>query len=334
MESVDSEIKDNIIEAIRSQQPNHVLLKCLDQTGFAMRHQNFMALLMPDGTVGVFNNGFSSMYYRGESGDYPSCKASLYRIADQKKQVISLIKTYEFQQYLETTIEVQKWKEDNKYLDLWALSQHYGFATPMIDVTFEIGVAAFFATHDFDYRINQYVLKKEGIGALRCYCGVSMLDGPLHPIGMQPFSRPASQDGAALWIGDNDLAGVSYKIKFKQDAEINNRLERAMLLGSDMLFPFEPSIVEAANVIKNSDVVTSMAIKKFLENGTSYLPEAKYDENSLESLLKENHISIVDAPLADGHFRSILGSRIFETSRVYIRKPAIDKFLNESTEHK
>lgn len=334
MESVDSKIKDNIIEAIRSQDSNHVLLNCLDQPGFAMRHQNFMAMLMPDGTIGAFNNGFNFMYYRGESGDYPSCKASLYRITDPKLQVISLIKTYEFQQYLETTEEVQKWKEDKRYLDLWALSQHYGFATPMIDITFELAVAAFFATHDFDYRINQYVLKKDGIGALRCYSGIPMPDGTLRPIGIQPFSRPASQDGAALWIGNGDLADQSYKILFKQDSEINARLERAMLLGSDMLFPFEPSIVQAANVIKNSDVVTSMAIKRFLEDGTSYLPDTKYDEDSIKKLLKESHINIVDAPLADGHFRSIFGSPMSDSTRAYINKPAIDKFLDESSEHK
>lgn len=329
MESDTNEIKDNIIEVIRAQKPNHVLLKCLDQTGFAMRHQNYMAMLMPDGTIGAFNNGMEFTYYRGESGDYPSCKASLYRITDQDKQVISLIKTYEFQQYLETTIEVQKWKADNRYLDLWALSQHYGFATPMIDVTFEIAVAAFFATHDFDYRINQYVLKKEGLGAIRGYCGVTILDGPLKPIGMQPFSRPGLQDGAALWIEDNDMADHSFKIKFKQDADVNLRLERAMLLGSEMFFPFEPSIIEAANIIKYSDAVTSKAISRFLEDGLQYLKGVCYDENSIKDILKNNDIKIVDAPLADGHFRNVLSSPLFNTTRAIVNTPAIDKFLEE-----
>lgn len=136
-----------------------------------------------------------------------------------------LIKAYDFQIFLESTYEVQQWKADNLYLDLWALCQHYGFATPMIDASFEIAVAAYFATHSFDWRINDYVCKKSGIGTIRCRVGSMNPDSEIRPIGRQPFDRPGQQDGVAIWIDENrDLANESYVIKFKFASLVRSKI--------------------------------------------------------------------------------------------------------------
>lgn len=327
---MDDIIYDNIIEAIRKVEPNHVLLNCLDRDGFAMRHQNYHAIIMPDNTIGVQSMGLSLNVYRGESRQYKTCKASLYRLPTVEERIISLIRTYDFQLFLETTDEVLQWRRDNRYIDLWALCQHYGFATPMLDVTYEIGVAAFFATHKFDWRINQYVRVNDGVGVIRGTLCLPFLDNSQYPksmpIGMQPFCRPGNQDGVALWLGeDGDMAEGSYSLCFKQDPEVNLKLERAMLTGEDVFFPFEP-VARIALVMKNTNVVTSNAVERFIGQGTEYISGAEKKCDDIERLLKDSGIEIVDAPLAHGRFMGILKSPVYEGARKWKITPRLEEW--------
>lgn len=323
------EIFDNIIEAIRHESPNHVLLNCLDRDGFAIRHQNFQPVLMPDDTVGQFSNGLSTMFYRGERREHPSCKASLYRIRSLEDRIAALIRTYDFQLFMESTHEVQEWKKQNRYLDLWSLSQHYGFATPMIDATYEIAVAAFFATHKFDWRINSYVRQDTGIGLIWCKFGIPGMDSSIRPIGMQPFDRPGKQDGVAIWPGeDRDLAEESYAVKFRQNAEINVKLDRAMLQGADVFFPFEP-IAGPSLMLQNTNIVTSAAIDRYLKDGIQYISGGASDRGDVEKILRKKNIGIVDAPLVHGNFLGIMRGPVADGARALKITPAIDKYLGK-----
>lgn len=323
-------IYDNIIEAVRSQNPGHVILNCLDRDGFAIRHQNYQLLGLNDGSIGILPAGFGMQFYRGESKVHDTCVASLYRINNYDDQVVALLKAYDFQLFLETTDEVQEWKRDNLHLDLWAICQHYEFATPMIDITSEIAVAAFFATHKFDWRINQYVLQKDGIGQIIGYFGFpEMDDRGIKLIGMQPFNRPGNQDGAGLWLGkDGDMIQHGFVLKFKQDEEINLKLERAMLVGADIFFPYEP-VSEAAFLIKRTKVVTSSAVGRFLVDAGNWL-ENTPDEKQIREILARKNITMVDAPVVVasmlGNVRPI-GSA---SERPIVRRPALDRYLRKS----
>ena len=345
--TTNSMIYDNIIEAVRSQNPNHVIINCLNHDGFAIRHQNYQLLRMNDGTVGIISKGINMQFYRGESNVHDTCVASLYRIKDFYDRVIALLRSYEFQLFLETTNEVQEWKRSNLRLDLWSMCQHYEFATPMIDITSEIAVAAFFATHKFDWRINQYVIQKDGIGQIICYFGIAEMDDMpfesfnareqltkstkcphgIRLIGMQPFNRPGNQDAAGLWLGkDEDMIRQGALIKFRQNEQVNLKLERAMLVGADIFFPHEP-VSEAAFMIKKAKVVTSAAIERFMMDARNWLDSVP-EERDIEHILEQKHLQIVDAPVVIGTMFKTIRPVAYDGVRPIIRRPALDMFLN------
>lgn len=320
-------IFENIIEAVRSLCPNHIIINCLTKDGIAIRHQKFNYILLSDSSIGIINCT-SSDFYRGESSVHKTCFPSLYRISDYETKIVSLLKTYDFQLFLESTNEIKEWRNHNFHLDLWAICQHYDFATPMIDITFEIAVAAFFATHDFDWRINQYILKKDGVGQLIKYSETPEKEGShIKLIGMQPFDRPGNQDGAGLWLeSGKDMLQNSTVIKFKQDYEVNLRLERAMLCGSDVFFPYEP-LTEIAHLIKSKNIVTNAAIDRFYQDAEKWLKNVP-DKNQLQKILKSKNIQIVDAPLALGFMMGEIQPPVYEGARKIFQRPVLDKYLN------
>ena len=185
----------NIVEAIRCLEPGHVLTQCLERDGIAVNYQRNTLVRMPDGRTAILCLSGSFNFYRGENRLYDSCRSSLYRIKGRKDRIRALARTYEFMLFLETLPEVQFYIQNNLWYDPWALAQHYEFATPMIDLTNEIAVAAFFATHRYDRVAKRYMLMKEGTGRIRrlfSFPGLQEND-PLTPIGVQPFSRPGNQ---------------------------------------------------------------------------------------------------------------------------------------------
>lgn len=297
----DIERFDNIVEAIRHLEPNHILGTCLERDGVAVKHSRYELMTMPDGRIAALSFSGNFTFYRGENKCYPLCKASLYRIQGRDDRIEALLKSYDFMVFLESLPEVRAFVEGCGYYVPWALAQHYEFATPMIDLTNELAVAAFFATHFYDRVSRQYLLVKDGIGRIR---GTSMildpeLAGPLKPIGMQPFARPERQDGFAFWIPESaDFTEYSFSVEFVQDAKVNLRLKTAMMGGADYFFPNE-QLSQMASIIKNTKAVTSMAIEAMLKDiagGNSYIaPDVTRDD--IQRVIKERNIFTVDAPV-------------------------------------
>ena len=318
-------IYENIIEAIRSQVPNHVLINCLDHDGFAVRTQNYKSVLMQDGSIGILN-GISMRYYRGERRIHDRCIPTLYRIKSIEDRVVALLKSYDFQLFLDTTDEVKAWRDGNNRLDLWALCQHYEFDTPMLDVTTEIAVAAFFATHKFDWRINKYILQETGIGQIIVYFSVApeMDNSGIKLIGLQPFSRPGNQDGAGLWLPEgDDMISRGSVLRFKQNADVNNRLERALAQGADIYMPYEP-ITRMAHLIKNTKVVTNSSIALFLKDAYNWLKDCP-DEKDVRKILNQKGIAVVDAPLVDGSMMNGMGAPVINTARAIVKRPILGR---------
>lgn len=298
----DIEKFDNIVEVIKYWCPTHILGECLEKDGIAINYQRNDLTQMPDGRIAAICYTGNPWLYRGEHKLYGSSKASLYRIGDWKNKICALAKTYEFMEFLKSLPEVRDYIKDNIWHEPWALAQHYGFATPMMDLTNEIAVAAFFATHKYDGVTKQYVLETKGTGCIRRIYGTifdSLQMGRIRPIGVQPFSRPSNQYGYELWLReDEDFAEQSAVIEFEQDYEINYRLECAMVGPQHMYFPNE-SIVQMAGIIQRENVVTSGAIASFafdINNGKSYIDPIPKEEE-IRSALKEKGVFIVDAPV-------------------------------------
>lgn len=297
----DMERFDNIVEAIRYLEPGHMLGTCLERDGVAIKHSRYELVAMPDGRVAAISFSGNFTFYRGENRCYPLCKAGLYRIQGRDERIEALLKAYDFMVFLESLPEVRAFVEGGGYYVPWALAQHYEFATPMIDLTNELAVAAFFATHYYDRVSRQYLLMKDGIGRIRGMTAIPdpELAGPLKPIGMQPFARPERQDGYAFWIPESaDFTEYSFAVEFVQDADVNLRLKTAMMGGADYFFPNE-QLSQMASVIRNTRAVTGTAIKAMLKDiaeGNSYItPEVTGDD--IERVIKERSLFLVDAPV-------------------------------------
>lgn len=291
----------NIVEVIQHLCPSHILGQCLEKDGVAVNYQRNDLMQMPDGRIAAICNTGNFSLYRGEHKLYKSSKASLYRIKDRKDRIYALAKTYEFMEFLKRLPEVQDYINNNMWYEPWALAQHYEFATPMMDLTNEIAVAAFFATHRYDSVIKQYVLETEGTGCIRVTNMFFDMDSMerIRPIGVQPFSRPSNQYGYELWLPeDEDFVEQSAVVEFEQNYEVNRRLESAMAAPQYMYFPNE-LIVQMASFIKKEKVVTSGAVSVFVEDinrGVSYVNPAP-TEDEIKNALKEKGIFIVDAPV-------------------------------------
>lgn len=294
---------NHIVELIQHLCPNHVLTQCLERDGMSVNYQRNTWTQMSDGRVAAICNTLNFDLYRGEHRVYPSSKASLYRIQDREERICALAKSYEFMGFLKSLPEVQMYLENHLWYEPWALAQHYEFATPMIDLTNEIAVAAFFATHKYDRVTKQYAVESEGIGCIRV---TNMMQDVLEdnmerirPIGVQPFSRPSNQYGYELWISeDEDFVEQSSVFEFVQDYDVNLRLEQAMAIPQNMYFPNE-TIVQMASMIKREKVVTSAAVEAFafdMDCGADFLrPSAS--ESEIRAVLKKHGIFIVDAPV-------------------------------------
>lgn len=324
----DIERFDNIVEVIRYLEPNHILGGCLERDGVAVKHSRFEYVTMPDGRVAALSMPGNLTFYRGENKCFSSCKASLYRIPSRDDRIAALLKSYDFMAFLASLPEVQSFINDGGYYVPWALAQHYEFATPMIDLSSEIAVAAFFATHYYDRVSKQFLLVREGIGRIRGITSIMdpELHGPLQPIGMQPFARPDRQDGFGFWIPESeDFTEYSFCVEFVQVPAVNLRLKTAMMGGADYFFPNE-QLAQMASIIKNTNAVTSMAVEGMLADisaGHSYITPAVVKDD-INRVIKERNLFVVDAPVICSEAMPHVPSAFMKESRLIVR-PAYRK---------
>ena len=143
-------VYDDIFEAIHELEPSNPVYNCKAYGGSMVRHQMATLLQMPDGSVGAFILNPSMQYYRGENDIYPTCKANLFRIKDKEDRIVEQIKAEDFILFLKDCPENNMWLNQYSRVAYTALAQHYDFATDMLDVSNDIIVAAFLATHYFD----------------------------------------------------------------------------------------------------------------------------------------------------------------------------------------
>lgn len=284
-------VYDNIFEAVRAIDPNHALLNHEGVIGGMVRHQQFTCLDMGDGRVGAFPLELSPVYYRGESGLYDTCYSNLQRIADEEERLIWQLKTLDFILLLKRHPRIQSGLEQNEYIEFQALAQHYGFPTNMLDLTNDLVVAAYFATHEVNAVTGEFQVKTEGIGQIRYSCEFFMPQGRLVPVGLQPLARPGQQSAFGIFLGEKeDYAAGSASARFRQSPQENQKLHQSVLGGPQMFFPEEP-VTGLADRIKTANVVTREAVE-------AYCSESGHRAVKLEEFLEKKGIYIVDAPVA------------------------------------
>ena len=278
---IDDKIFDDVFEAMRRLEKSNPLLNLKDreEKGSLQRNLRFNLMEMPDGTIGAFPQNMMLRFYRGEHDDFDAkypCVPSIYRATKSEEKnpdksrikdviLIDNLKITEFELVAREFPQVKYAIQDGCNVDFMALAQHYELNTNLLDMSCDIAVAAFFATHTYDPIHEEYHIKTAGIGCLRVYmadyiCSKADLD-IFRLIGLQPFQRPGVQCAFALRMnkGEN-FSEFSGKALFRQNPKWNRKIHEAFYQnGKNILTPPE-DIKEAAASIKKANWVSRMAV--------------------------------------------------------------------------
>lgn len=190
---------------------------------------------------------FCPRLYRGQTQDYGSCKAGLYRQRSSygdwlywKIKQVDLLGVIERHP---AVLEMQRcWKIGGLGLgiSLNSIAQHYGYKTDILDLTRSKNVAMFFATHD--YVSNAWVPAIGRRAVLYTADLKSLAAAGVFPIGIEPFPRPFAQRAFGIQLGPADdfsrMPGVKAE-HFDVTEEIAQSAREA--LGNvSALFPHDP----------------------------------------------------------------------------------------------
>lgn len=271
------EVSVDIIEAIRKYEPNHPILKLKEHpNGVFLRSSNPFELMGCDNGKGMIlpKSHMLMTHYRGENNIYDTCVPAIYRNNPSDTQIlIEKLKVLEFISITKTFPQVQFAEKDGLDVRYEALAQHYGLKTDIIDVTSDICVAAFFATHEYDVGTNRYLPKTSGCGVLRLIRFLGMIpEEKVERIGAQPFQRPTIQYAFGLKMRkEDDLNTRSRKIIFKQNIFWNQKIEDLFRQNHVYLFPRE-IIADVADSIRLSNSVAQLAIDEYCQsNGANII---------------------------------------------------------------
>ena len=189
------------------------------------------------------------------------------------------------------TDEIQRRLREHEKVDLLALAQHYEFPTKMLDITSDIVVAAYFATHEMDPVTRTMIPVKEGVGRLFYFHGIYEQgeNAKLRVFGDQFFCRPINQCGFGYVMEETeDFQKTSSYVEFNQKYEMNQLLGN-VINGAELIYPQE-QIVVVAETIRNADAVTSHGIRRYAE-------QSGLREEELCEIVRKEGLYIVDAPL-------------------------------------
>lgn len=246
--------------------------------------------------------------YRGESRDYKECKPSILRTANEKTLLLSRLQTEELacilrnhpiiRELVNRPIVIEKFG-----VQFWlkvqfeGLAQHYGIATPFLDMTNNKWVAAFFAITN--YKDGMYHLVKPSMDqAYGCFYRWKQpnyrgkgLDVP-QPLGMQYFNRPGCQSAFALdmtRLGDLNNCAEVERFYFRHDDEANQLVYDLCQQGR-MFFP-EDGMEILVGKLKG--------VKLFSEEAVEKCRVKHYEDKTFEEMRKMMAMSgmeIIDKP--------------------------------------
>ena len=186
-------------------------------------------------------------------------------------------------------------------IDDEALAQHYGILTEYMDVTTDKWVAAFFACADYhrtesgsrDY-YNMHVKQDTGVFYVYQDINEKLFSGELHPVGLQPFSRPVVQAGYVLKMKkEENFNELAHGIRFRYDSGS----------ASIIYWLFDQSLA-----IQPEEVI-ELKVKRIVEEGKTFsrhafeLAHQRYyssmDNDEFYKLVDEYDLKIQEGPLVD-----------------------------------
>lgn len=259
---------------------------------------------------GILNN----VYYRGQTIRFTNCRPSLLRDRSERDIFIERVKLCEFSILLHKHPSARlftngQWGRLNDgrieshvmRVDEEALAQHYGILTEYIDVTADKWVAAFFACCDYnrtssDDRDNYVMHTRNDIGVFYVYQDRSYVKGKdiLHPIGLQPFSRPVLQAGYVLRMkpGQN-FNRMATGIQFRFDAGCS-RILYWLFDQSNKIQPVEMIEKKAKRIVEETGLFSRQAYDLA---HSRYFPSLSKRE--FNALIRKYGLKVQDAPIFD-----------------------------------
>lgn len=315
---------ENIFEAMRYLEPYNIFVQLKDrydatgETPLIAKTNEFHVMDMGDGTIAAFASPMAMTCYRGENGVHSQCRPGIYRGNPSREQIlVDRLRILDFTQVLQWFPQTEYALADHCRVDYEALCQHYELRTELLDVTTDLGTAAFFATQQCDGATHTWKPVEIGLGSIRSHHFFmdsqnrwNGRSGDFHMIGLQPFLRPGLQSAFALRLPEHaDFGGLSRRILFRQDAQANRlihlifHLHREVLeveggaatnadmrkiLGDCILFP-EEEVAEAAEQIRAANVISRQSVETYCrEHGTS--------QREIEKALESQGVRIAEQP--------------------------------------
>jgi hypothetical protein len=168
-------------------------------------------------------------------------------------------------------------------VDFLALCQHYGIATEYLDLSNDLYIALYFASHTG----NPLSPKYEGEGTLYCFTDDNCEN--IKTIGMQLFPRPGEQKAFAIKLcSDDDFSKMSkvQKYVFQQTKEGSNFINN-LFHGGEILFPKDV----IANKVLQIKTQTHFSLKAFNEVHSRYFNDIS--QSTLEKRYNDKKISFI-----------------------------------------
>lgn len=264
-------------------------------------------IFLPKGII----NG---LYYRGQAKFFDKCSPSLFRNKTDSEIFIERVKLCEFSLLLRkhpssrlfaegysTPLNDGRLESHEMYIDEEALAQHYGILTEYLDLTADKWVAAFFACSDYhrtpSEQRDDYV-KHEGqdTGVLYVYQDVQekLYSGKLHPVGLQPFSRPVHQAGYVLKMNEGDnFNDQAHSIRFRFDSGCSS-IVYWLFDQSMKIQPEEVIELKAKRIVEEKATFSRAAYELAHQRYFSELSDEDYWH-----IVADNELKVQESPLVD-----------------------------------
>ena len=231
--------------------------------------EKFIPITAYDGTTRLMPGNQNLILYRGQTKNYPSCQATIYRQSPNQLDIfIARLRHMEFEIVLREHAAVRNILDDGIHISFIGLAQHYELATDYLDVTSDPYVAAFFAVCRYSRKKQRYVpiANHKGKGVLMKTPALVFPPSPagtfkLEILGLQPFPRPGNQKAYAVRLGKGEEF-PAHKMLFHHDLKSSRRIFE-MFEGGEKLFPPDP-IAKKAQQIADGQVFTHEALKEVI----------------------------------------------------------------------
>ena len=253
--------------------------------------RRFIPIEASDGTTRLIPGNQNLHLFRGQTQDYPSCQAKIYRNNPSEIDIfIARLQQIEFELVLREHPAIQDIQKDRIHISFSGLAQHYELATDYLDVTSDPYIAAFFAVCTYCQPEQRYIpVSSQNRPGILMKTPALVYTNPvtkskLEIVGLQPFPRPGDQKAYAVKLrkGENFSA---HKMLFHHTKE-NSQKICDLFDGGKKLFP--PDLIKnKAQEISKGVVFSQEAFEQVLQR-YDFPRRAKYYLNRL----RENDIEI------------------------------------------